>query len=284
MSAPSRATPSSVPAAGERAPRTATGVRAHRAEYAMEAALLGLFMVSACGFGALLEYPASPVHRAVPDTGLRRLLMGGAMGLTAMALIYSPWGQQSGAHMNPATTLAFFRLGRVPRNDAIFYAVAQFLGATLGVLLMSALLGAALADPNVRFVATTPGRWGAGAAFAAEALMTFVLLSVVLHVAASRHARWTGVSAGVLVAVYVAFESPVSGMSLNPARTFGSAVVGGIWDAGWIYVLAPAAGMLAAAEAFVRRPRPGPVPCAKLHHGTRFRCIFCQSRAAARPG
>lgn len=274
--------PTPPPAATFRAPGARAALRAHAAEYAMEAALLGLFMVSACGFGVLLEHPTSPVHRAFPDPALRRLLMGSAMGFTAVVLIYSPWGKQSGAHMNPATTLAFLRLGRVARWDAFFYTLAQLAGATLGTLLMAGVLGSALADPHVRFVVTIPGQWGVGAAFAAEVLMTFVLMTVVLHVSASRHARWTGVCAGALVLVYIAFEAPVSGMSLNPARTFGSSVVADVWQAGWLYWVAPLLGMLGAAERFKRRPGGRAIPCAKLHHQNKFRCIFCRSRDAAR--
>ena len=79
----------------------------HWPEYLMEAALLGLFMISACAFTVLLEFPGSPVRQAVPDPGIRRFLTGLAMGTTAIALIYSPWGKQSGAHFNPAMTLTF---------------------------------------------------------------------------------------------------------------------------------------------------------------------------------
>jgi glycerol uptake facilitator-like aquaporin len=79
----------------------------------MEGVCLGLFMISAFAFGTILEHPVSPVHQAIPNQLLRRLLMGLAMGLTAIAIIYSPWGKQSGAHINPSTTLTFFRLGKV---------------------------------------------------------------------------------------------------------------------------------------------------------------------------
>lgn len=116
-------------------------LRNHWPEYLMEAFGLGLFMVSAGLFGTLLEYPLSPVHRAIGDPLLRRALMGLAMGLTAMGIIYSPWGQQSGAHINPAATLTFLRLGKVAPWDAFFYVVAQLSGGLYGVLLVGGLLG-----------------------------------------------------------------------------------------------------------------------------------------------
>ncbi|NJO84009.1 MAG: hypothetical protein HC828_15300, partial [Blastochloris sp.] len=78
---------------------------------------LGTFMVSAGVFTTLLEYPGSPVHRAIADADLRRALIGLAMGLTAIAIIYSPFGQRSGAHLNPAVTLTFWWLGKVEGPD-----------------------------------------------------------------------------------------------------------------------------------------------------------------------
>src|SRR5438093_10894796 len=105
---------------------------AHWPEYSMEAGLLGAFMVSACLFGALYGFPGSPVRQAVPSPFLRQLLGGLSMGLTAIAIFYSPWGKQSGAHINPSVTFTFFRLGKVKLWDAIFYIAAQLTGAVLG--------------------------------------------------------------------------------------------------------------------------------------------------------
>src|SRR6185295_17899074 len=105
-------------------------------EALMEALGLGLFMVSAGAFGTLLEYPGSPLRQAIGDDFVRRLVMGVAMGLTAMGLVYSPWGRRSGAHMNPAVTLTFLRLGRVKKHDAFAYVLAQFAGGLTGVLLV----------------------------------------------------------------------------------------------------------------------------------------------------
>jgi aquaporin Z len=197
----------------------------HAPEYLIEAWGLGTFMVSAGFFGTLLEYPGSPVHQALPDATLRRALMGLAMGLTAIGLIYSPWGRQSGAHMNPATTLTFARLGKMQRRDAVFYVLAQFVGGVVGVALVLVALGSAFRDVPVRCVATFPGPAGTAMAFLAEMVMTLILLMVILHVSNNaRLHRFTGLCAGVLVAVYITLEAPISGMSLNPARTLASAL------------------------------------------------------------
>jgi aquaporin Z len=136
----------------EAAPRAASPTAAtasHWQEYAIEAALLGMFMLSACLFTVLLFHPASPVPGLVPDRFLRRVLMGLAMGGTAVGLVYSGWGKQSGAHFNPAVTLTFARLGRVAPRDAAAYVVAQFVGAVLGVLAAMMLAGPLVADASV---------------------------------------------------------------------------------------------------------------------------------------
>jgi aquaporin Z len=241
----------------------------------MEGALLGLFMVAACGFATLLEHPASPVHQALPDGNVRRVLMGLAMGLTAIGLIYSPWGQQSGAHMNPSLTLTFFRLGKIERGDALGYVVGQFFGGVAGVLIMRVTLGMLVAHPAVRFAATAPGPAGTAAAFLAEFGISFLLMAVVLVASNSpRLARYTPLLAGALVATYITLEAPISGMSMNPARSFASAVAAWQWTALWIYFTAPPLGMLAAAEAYVKLRGAHRVLCAKLNHHTARRCIF----------
>lgn len=251
-------------------------LRRHWPEYALEALGLALFMLSACAFGTLLEHPASPVHRALPDALLRRSLMGLAMGSTAVAIVYSALGRRSGAHLNPCVTLTFLALGKVKPGDALFYVAAQFLGGFVGVHAASALLGSLLADPSVHYVATRPGSFGIGAAFAAELAISFVLMFVVLKsVSSPRLAPFTGLFAGALVATYITFEAPISGMSMNPARTVGSAVPAHAWTGWWIYFSAPLLGMLLAAAVHRRRAQVPADHCAKLRHLDCERCIFC---------
>jgi aquaporin Z len=250
-------------------------LKQHWPEYLMEAVELGIFMVSACMFGVLLEYPGSPVHEALPDPLLRRVLMGIAMGLTAISIIYSPWGKRSGAHFNPSVTLTFWRLGKMHGADTFFYIGSQFIGAVIGVTLSAVLLQSALTDPPVNYVATLPGNNGVVIAFIAEAIIAFIQMTMVLNVSNRMNiARYTGLLAGALVATYISVESPFSGMSLNPARTFGSAFNARIWNALWIYFTAPPLGMLLAAELFLRLKGARGVLCAKLHHDNHKRCIF----------
>jgi aquaporin Z len=257
-----------------------TRLATHWPEYAIEAAGIAAFMASALGFTALLEHPGSPVHQAIASPLVRRALMGLAMGATAIALVYSPWGQRSGAHFNPALTLTYLRLGKVAAGDALFYALAQFAGAIAGVFAIAQVIDA-VSDPHVRFAITLPGARGVVAAFAAEVAISFGLMFVVLCASNTpRIARFTGVFCGLLVATYITLEAPISGMSMNPARTLGSAA--GAWHFSWlwIYFTAPPLGMLLAAELYLRSRGSARVRCAKLQHGVRQRCIFCGHRAA----
>jgi aquaporin Z len=241
----------------------------------MEGALLGLFMVSATLFTALLEHPGSPARAALPQPLIRRALMGLAMGATAVALIYSPWGKRSGAHFNPAVTLAFLRLGKIAPWDATFYVASQFAGGLLGVLLVAAGLRRVLEHPAVNYAVTVPGASGEGIAFLAEALISFVLMLTLLFVSNTRRlARLTGICAGLLVAAYITLEAPLSGMSMNPARTVASAFPAGALGGLWIYFTAPTLGMLLAARAYTGLRGARAVACAKLHHDNPARCIF----------
>jgi len=251
-------------------------IRDHLPEYGCEALELCLFMISAGAFTILLHHPVSTIVHMLPDPFVRRMLTGVAMGATAIAIVFSPLGKRSGAHFNPAVTLTFWRLGKMKGIDAICYIIAQFVGGIAGVALVALFVREALADPAVNFVATIPGPRGPWVAFLAELLIAFVLMSTVLVVSNTPSlARYTGIFAGCLVATFITFEAPFSGMSMNPARTLGSAFVGHLWTAMWIYFTAPVIAMQFAAAVYSRGARI--VHCAKLHHHNSQRCIFnCQ--------
>jgi aquaporin Z len=256
----------------------ADSVRLHWPEYLMEAGEAGAYLFSVCAVATLLWHPSSPVQRYLPSDAVRRTLMGLAMGATIVAIVLTPWGKQSGAHFNPALTLTFYRLRKVALWDAVFYCIAQLLGAVTGVALATLLLHGAPAHKAVRYAATVPGIYGVTIAFIAELAISFILMSAILF--ALNHETlepYTHYVAATLIASYIAFESPLSGMSTNPARTFGPALYAGYWHAFWIYFVAPPFGMLAAAEVLLARKSKIPY-CAKLHHHNNKRCIFRHGR------
>lgn len=254
----------------------------HWPEYLIEAGLLAAFMLSAAACATVLQHPASPwSHLAVPSF-VQRLAMGTAMGMTLMAIVYSPWGRRSGAHMNPVMTLTFFRLGKIGAKDAAGYMVAQFVGGVAGIVAATWLLARLPADPSVNYVATVPGPSGALVACLAESAISFGMMITVLAVSNHpRHARRTGLCAALLVAFYITIEAPLSGMSMNPARSLGPALLAHTLSSIWIYFVAPAAGMLAAAAVFVRLRGRARVRCAKLVHPSTGPCIFRCGYAAA---
>jgi aquaporin Z len=247
----------------------------HWREYSIEAVCLGAFMVSAAGFATLLQHPASPLSGWTASPVARRVPMGLAMGLTLIALIYSPLGRRSGAHMNPAVTLTFMRLGKVAPPDAAGYILGQFVGAFAGILAAIGLFRGLPAHPSVNYVATIPGPNGVAAAFAAEVAISFGMMLVVLVVSnVPTISRFTGLCAGALVAAYITVEAPLSGMSMNPARTLGPAILAHATSTLWIYVTAPLVGMLLAAQLYVHARGLTHIRCAKMHHPLNAPCIF----------
>ena len=177
--------------------------------------------------------------------------------------------------MNPAVTLTFYRLGKVARPDLIGYITAQFSGAILGIGVAALVLGDVVSHPSVNYVTTLPGSAGDATAFVAESVISFTLMLTVLTVSNQpRLARFTGICAGLLVWTYITLEAPLSGMSMNPARTFGSALLARDYPGLWIYFTAPLLGMLMAAELFTHRCGLARIACAKLHHPAIGPCIF----------
>ena len=230
---------------------------------------------------ALMWAPGSPMP-VVPQPALRRLITGLLFAGGATLVVYSPLGQRSGGHINPAVTLAFWRLGKVPTRDAMAYVFAQFAGALAGTV--AAGLAWRELTPAVQYAATTPGdgypAWGA---LVAETAITFLLVfTIFVCVNLPRVAPRTGLIAGALVAVLVMIEAPVSGTSLNPARTLGPAIVVPLYRDVWLYVVGPCLGALLAVAAYSRQWGRTTV-CAKLYHTEKYPCPFdqCGYRLAA---
>ena len=232
-------------------------------------------MTSAACFATLLHYHGSPIVHAIPSLQVRQVLMGLAMALTAISIIYSPWGQRSGAHINPAVTLTYLRLGRIEAWDAAWYIISQFLGAIVGVYFSALLLGEPFTGTEIAYAVTVPGPWGAKWAFLAEMSMSFFLMSIILQVSNRQNmAKYTGLLAGVAIFIFITFEAPVSGMSINPARTVGSGVAAHVFNSWWVYFTAPIIGMLSAAEFYLFLRGPDSILCAKLQHGKNQPCLF----------
>ncbi|MBX3390864.1 MAG: aquaporin [Phycisphaeraceae bacterium] len=247
----------------------------HWKAYCIEASLLGAFMFTACAAVVLFHHPGSPVTGAINSDFRKRLAIGVLMGLTAIALIYSPLGQLSGAHMNPGTTLTFFLLGKVEPSDAACYICFQALGGIIGVAAARLLFSHHVAHEHVRYASTLPGKHGLAVAFAAEFIISCMLMTVVLWTSNfTRTAAYTGIFAGILVASFIAIEAPLSGMSMNPARTLASAVWSREYRGLWLYFTAPPLGMLLAAGVYVALRGTDAVYCAKLHHPHEGICIF----------
>jgi aquaporin Z len=250
-------------------------LRSHWPEYLMEAGEIGLYLFLTCIFAGLLLSPASPVRHFVGSSAELRALMGLAVGATVVAIVVSPWGKQSGGHFNPALTFAFFRLGKMGLPDVIFYVVAQFSGAIGGVCAARYLLPHGVGPRAITYAVTAPGARGTTLAFIGELTISFVLMSTIL-VSSNRDklTRYTPYLVGLLYAIFIPLEAPLSGMSMNPARSVGPAFHVSQWHAIWLYFTAPTLGMLFAAEVFLRARGGAPPFCAKLHHANNKRCIF----------
>jgi aquaporin Z len=247
----------------------------HLPEYLMEAAELAIFLMVAGFATVVFEYPQSPVHQLMQDSALRRVLTGIIMGCAAIAITYSPWGKQSGAHMNPAVTLAFYRAGKIHLWDALFYIAFQFLGGLVGIYLVAFTLSTMFTDVPIQYIVTVPGALGWLPALLGEFVIAFVMMMMILLVSNNpKLNRWTGVFAGCLVWAYITFEAPLSGFGMNPARSFASAFPADIWTAFWIYLVVPPVGMLAATGMYQSLYGIRAVKCAKLHHENNRRCIF----------
>ncbi len=182
------------------------------------------------------------------------MAVGLSFGLIVMAMIFT-FGHVSGAHINPAISIAFFALGRIDASRLAGYVIAQLAGAALAGVAITAIVGAK-GDAG----ATVPSIHGVSGAFTSELVLTFFLALVVLVVATDSRAE--GSMAAIAVGGYVAMAAtgwgPVAGASMNPARSFGPALAANVWTSHWVYWLAPIAGALLAVAAYhiLREPEP----------------------------
>lgn len=183
-----------------------------------------------------------------------------AFGLVIMAMIYAT-GHLSGAHINPAVSVAFSASRHFPAREVAAYVPAQLAGAVAGALLLRLVWHGTPADLG----ATVPSV-GAGSALVYETVMTGFLMFVIMAVATDTRA--IGAAAAIAIGGTIALDSlfggGVTGASMNPARSFGPALVAGEWHDFWIYVVGPLLGALAAAFAYqLVRSTPGPEPAAE---------------------
>ncbi len=225
--------------------------------YLMEAAGLAGFVLGAGLLTVFLEHPDFPAMQSrfggTENAIWRRVPLGVLMG-AYIALVIRLFGEKSGAHINPATTWTFFRLGKISFADLILYTLAQFAGAIAAAQLLKATLGEWFAHPLIGYGVTKPmPPHGSTEAFVAEFIISFVLMFAVLIIISSKSLeKLAAPVSGVLIALYLIFELPFSGMSLNPARSFAAALAANKWEHLWIYFVAPPLAMLLAAEIYMR--------------------------------
>jgi glycerol uptake facilitator-like aquaporin len=191
----------------------------------------------------------SPISRAIPEIHAELWIVGAAVALLLSGLILSPPGRISGAHTNPAISLAMWRFGVFPGGAVIPYTIAQLLGSVLGVIAARGVWGPIVADPPVVYAALQPAAgWSTWELFATEAAgMAVIVFLVGLCLAVERLTPFVPWIIGALVGTGIAVLGTASGGSLNPARQFGPAIASGQTRFLWVYLLAPMVGAAFAA-------------------------------------
>ncbi len=221
--------------------------------YAMEALAIAGFMLSAAFTSIFLEHPDSPIAQTqlAVHPVWRNIILGLVMGVYIFA-IATAIGKLSGAHANPTLTLAFFRLKKIAFVEVCAYLAAQFLAAIATILLLTLTMGKLFANPLIDYSITKPKPGHSlGASYIAEFIISFIFVIVTLFVLSSKKLeKYNALIAGILIASFLIFELRYSGMSMNPARSFASALVAWKWQGLWIYFVAPIFAMLLATEIF----------------------------------
>lgn len=198
------------------------------------AELIGAFTLVFCGCGAIVTNEFS--KGTVTHSGIAL-----TFGLVVMSLIYA-FGETSGAHFNPAVTIAFSYAKKFPLKEVPKYIIAQCLGAILAALLLFILF------PGNEFLGTTLPKIDVWRVFLFEVILTFILMLVIINV--STGSKETGIMAGIAIGGVVWFEAqfagPITGASMNPARSIGPALISGHLEYLWIYIFAPIIGAILA--------------------------------------
>jgi MIP family channel proteins len=206
---------------------------------ALMAELIGTFALVFLGTGAIIV-------NHLRQGAITHLGISFVFGAIVAALIYS-LGHISGAHFNPAVTLAFWRSGFLQSQRVLPYLLAQLLGATVASFLLRLSFGL-----TARLGATLPlnGNWQQS--FILEAVLTFLLMLVIFGSGLDRraHIGFAGLAIGLTVGLEAACMGPITGASMNPARSFAPALVSGIWENHWVYWIAPILGAQLAVEVY----------------------------------
>lgn len=216
-----------------------------------------------------------PMEQLVPDVSVRRLITGLLFAGSGSIVAVSPIGKLSGAHINPSVSLAFWLQGKMHFQDFVGFAVGQFLGAIAAMLLLVTLWG-----DYARSVSngmTLPGlSYPLWIVFFSEVAITFLLVfTIFIFVSHRRLMRWTPLIVWLLVAGMVWQEAPISGTSLNSARSFAPALVTGDWHHQWIYWVAPPMGAAIAVVVFrLLMLDKRDVLTGKLYHAFNYPSIF----------
>ncbi|NET02785.1 MAG: MIP family channel protein [Sphaerospermopsis sp. SIO1G2] len=192
---------------------------------------IGTFILVFAGTGAVMVNNIS--QGAITHLGISFVF-----GAVVAALIYS-LGHISGAHLNPAVTLALWQGGLFPKKQILPYILSQLLGASLASACLLFSLGKV-----ANMGATLPLNNNWLQSLILEFILTFILMFVILGAAVDKQANssFAGLAIGLTVALEAAFMGPITGASMNPARSFGPALIGGIWQHHWVYWVAPILG------------------------------------------
>lgn len=219
----------------------------------MEFSGLAGFVLIAGLITIFFEHPDLPVMKSAlkHHNLLRRVPLGIIMGLYIAAAVML-FGKKSGAHMNPAVTWTFYRLGKINFINACFYSWAQIAGAVGASQLLKYTMPGFFDHALINYGVTEPKPpHGIMTAFIAEFIISFILMLALLTAGSSKRLdKYLALISGNLICLYLIAELPLSGMSLNPARSFAGALAANEWNHLWVYVTSPTLAMIAASEVF----------------------------------